>query len=176
MTHQQGSCDLYSTDDQRYYCTIQTSLGCVQCQSLHKSISYSDGRQLAAAAGGEHRLSWLFLKPSRVSFEKRRGRSPDLPWVSLMNHSHCVLHFNHSTRIKNACKMEESRLPSVLHKTLRLWSDPAIWSPSAMVWCIASQLWPWGDLDSHPQLHPPPPSMWQQYGRASVPRGGRSSR
>lgn len=54
MTHQQGSCDLYSTDDQRYYCTIQTSLGCVQCQSLHKSISYSDGRQLAAAAGGEH--------------------------------------------------------------------------------------------------------------------------
>lgn len=130
MSHQRGSCGLCSTDDQRYYCTIQTSLGCIQCQNLYISTSYSDERQPAAAAGGDHSELALPEAFKRILREKRRGHSPDLPWVSLMNHSHCMLwvRLKPFHTHKKVCKREESCLPPILHKTLRLRSDPAIWS------------------------------------------------
>lgn len=99
-------------------------------KSLHIYF-YSDERQPAAAAGGDHSELALPEAFKRILREKRRGHSPDLPWVSLMNHSHCMLcvRLKPFHTHKKVCKREESCLPPILHKTLRLRSDPAIWSP-----------------------------------------------
>lgn len=159
MSHQRGSCDLHSTDDHRYYCTIQTSLGCIQCQNLYISTSYSDERQPAAAAGGDHSELALPKAFKRILREKRRGHSPDLPWVSLMNHSDCILciRLEPFHTHKKVCNGEEPCLPPILHETLRLRSDPAIWSlDDGLMHCVTAVAarWPW---QSSTVAHPCPP-------------------
>lgn len=174
MSHQRGSCDLCSTDDQRYYCTIQTSLGCIQCQNLYISTSYSDERQPAAAAGGDHSELGLPEAFKRILREKRRGHSPNLPWVSLMNHSHCMpfvrlgpFHMHKkSVKGKNHAFLLFCIKPLDYNQILPY--DPLRDGLMHCVTAVAAR-WPW---QSSTVAHPPSLSLWQQYGRASALEGG----
>lgn len=123
MTHQQGSCDLCSADDWHHYCTIQTSLGCVQCQSLH--IYFSPPRETACCSGwggGVHSEPALPEAFRRI-LQGTTWASTSSP-TSLFNEPRLLPLTQppqkRSTHIKSARKKkEESGSPLLLHKPLR---------------------------------------------------------
>lgn len=79
-----------STDDQHYQCAIQTSSGCIQCQSLHISTSSPEwGTACCCCWRGSQ---WVVCpwRLSSGSSRNHKGICPISHGSLSMNHSHCV--------------------------------------------------------------------------------------
>lgn len=147
-----------SADDQHYSCPIQTSLGCIQCQSLNLSTS-SPGTGTAGCFCW--RVSqWVMWPEGFEVFKKQQGHLPHLLWASFDEHILCwsILVWFYPHENIDICQMGGKNIVFscfsllTLHDVILLKDLPEVCRTHRII--TVAMRWPWWSVTLHPSSLP----------------------